>query len=264
MIVVKEMTPVLFEVGSIKFYSFGSFIALGALCAGLLLFRLAKSRRLKTHHLFDTVLYTILAGLIGGRLVYYFLYANQFRSIWQVLYFWQGGLVALGGIAIGFLVFLYMIKKEKDPIWQVLDIASLTMLLGWGIGKYGCHLSGCAVGRSAENIFTISGSYPIDLFSTIWALMCFIVLLFIWLRNKLSDGVVFFLGLEAFFLGELLIKTLRVDFGEGMARSEAVVMLGLIIMLYVLFWKLHGPRFERGRFDLAIKNLVFKRWPKRK
>ncbi len=258
-----NMTPVLFEVGNLKFYSFGTFIALGALAAGLMLVRLAKTRKLKTHHLFDTVLYTLLGGLIGGRIVYYFLYGNQFKSIFQVLYFWQGGLVALGGIAVGFLVFLYMIKKEKDPIWQVLDITAIALLLGWGVGKYGCHLSGCTVGRSAENILTINGNYPIDLFSTVWSLLCFLILLFVWIKNKLSDGVVFFLGLEALFLGELLIKTMRADFGEGMARTEAVILLALIVLLYLLFWKLHGPRFEKGRFGLAIRNVVFRRWPKK-
>ncbi|HUD20975.1 MAG TPA: prolipoprotein diacylglyceryl transferase family protein [Candidatus Saccharimonadales bacterium] len=257
------MTPILLQVGSVKLYSFGTFIALGALLGGLVMYRLAKIRRLKTHHFFDTVLYSLLAGLIGSRLVYYFLYQNQFQNAWQALLFWQGGLVALGGLSIGFLVFLYFIKKEKDPIWQVLDISAIALLLAWAVGKFGCHLSACSVGRTADNFLTINGSYPVDLFSAVWALLGFVVFTFIWFKNRLSDGVIFFLALEGLFLGELLIKTLEVDFGEGMARAEAVVLLALIVMLYLIFWRLHGPKFEKNRFGLAIKNFVFRKWPKR-
>ena len=256
------MRPILFEIGQFKFYSFGSFIALGAVVAGLFIVWAAKLRRLHTHHLFDTVLYTLLFGLLGGRLTYYFLYQNQFKNIWQVFYFWQGGLVALGGLVAGFLAYLYYIRQEKDPMWQMLDIGILGLLLGWTFGKFGCHLSTCTLGRTADNLFSINGAYPVDLFSLIWAGIIFIIMTLLWLKNKLSDGVVFFLGLEALFLGELLIKTLRADFGDGLARTEALVMLGLIIGIYLVFWRLHGPRFEKNRFGTMVRNLVFRHKPK--
>lgn len=256
------MRPILFEIGQFKFYSFGSFIALGAIVAGLFLVWAAKRRRLHTHHLFDTVLYTLLFGLLGGRLTYYFLYQNQFKNILQVLYFWQGGLVALGGLVAGFLAYLYYIRQERDPMWQMLDIGILGLLLGWTFGKFGCHLSTCTLGRTADNLFSLNGSYPVDLFSLIWAGAIFIVMTLLWLKNKLSDGVVFFLGLEALFLGELLIKTLRADFSDGLARTEALIMLGLIVAIYLIFWRLHGPRFEKNRFGTMVRNLVFRRKPK--
>lgn len=253
------MRPILFEIGRFKFYSFGSFIAIGTVAAGLFIFWAAKKRHLQTHHLFDTTLYTLLFGLLGGRLTYYFLYANQFKNIWQVLYFWQGGLVSLGALMAGFLAYLYFIRKEKDPIWQMLDIGILGLLLGWSLGKYGCHLSTCTVGRTADNLFSLSGSYPVDLFSLIWSGIVFIIMTIAWLKNKLSDGVVFFLGLEGLFLGELLIKTLKADFNDGLARTEALVMLGLIVGLYLVFWKIHGPRFEKNRFGTLVRNLVFRK-----
>lgn len=255
------MTPVLFEVGSFKFYSFGTFIALGAIVAGLFIFWAAKKRKLNTHHLFDTVLYTLLIGLIAGRIVYYFLYQDEFKTVWQVFYFWQGGLVGLGGIIAGFLAYLHFAKKSRDPIWQMLDIGGLGLLLGWGIGKFGCHLSNCTIGRSSE-FLAINGTYPVDLISTVWAVTLFAVMLLIWLKNKLSDGVIFFLTLEALFLGKLLIMTLRADFGDDLVRTEALIVLGLIIGIYLIFWKLHGPRFEKNRFGILVRNLVFRKKPK--
>jgi phosphatidylglycerol:prolipoprotein diacylglycerol transferase len=253
------MLPVLFELGKFKFYSFGTFIALGTVIGGLVLFWLAKKRRLKTHHLFDTVLYTLLLSLAGARLAYYFIYAKEFQSFWQVLYFWQGGLIALGGIIVGFLVYLYFIRREKDPIWQMLDIGALSFLVAWAVGKVGCFLSGCATGRLTESPLAINGAFPVDLFSIVWAAAVFVLLFRSWLKNKLSDGVIFFLAMEAFFLGELLIKTLKIDFAEDIVRIEAVSHLVIIVAIYLIFWRLHGPKIEKNQIGETIKNFVFRR-----
>lgn len=253
------MYPILLEIGKFKLYSFGTFIALGAITGGALGYWLAKRRRLKTHHIFDSVLYSLLFGLIAARIGYYFTYFDQFRSWKEIFYFWQGGLLALPALVVGFAVYIYILKKGRVLIWSMLDIAALGLLLGWGVGKVGCQLSSCNIGRPASGIFSISGSYPVDLFSIVWAIFLFVVLLSIYFKNRLTDGVVFFLSLEGLFLGELLIKTLRADFGEGIARIEALIYLGIIIGIYFVFWKVHGPKIERRSFAATLKNLVFRR-----
>ena len=64
------MQPVLFELGQFKLYSFGTFIALGGFVGGILLFRFLKRRKLRTTHLFDSILYTLLSALVGARITY--------------------------------------------------------------------------------------------------------------------------------------------------------------------------------------------------
>ncbi len=256
---VGKMLPVLFEIGKFKFYSFGSFIALGTIIAGIFVVRAAKSRKLQTHHLFDTILFTLLFALLGARISYYFVYMNQFQNFGQIFYFWQGGLIALGGIIAGFITYLYFINREKDPVWQMLDIGALGLLVAWAIGKLGCYLSACTIGRDASGFMAINGSYPVDLFSMVWASLLFIIILNAWVRNKLSDGVVFFLGMEGLFLGQLLLNTLGTDSGDGLIKVEAIITLTLIVLLYLIFWKLHGPKIERNRWGISIKNFVFHR-----
>ena len=250
------MQPVLFEVGQLKLYSFGTFIALGALIGGIVLFRILKYRKMRTSHLFDTVLYTLIIALIGARLTYYFAYQEQFKNFWQVFYFWQGGLLALGGILIGFYAFLRFNKKARQPTWEVLDVLSLSFLVGWAIGKIGCQLSSCTIGRSSESWIAINSMLPIDLISSIWAIIVFGVLLYVYLKDRLTSGVIFFLSTEAFFLGELLIKTLKADFGEGIVRAEAMIYLALIAITYLLFWRLHGPRLEKTTIQRFWGNLT--------
>ncbi len=250
------MQPVLFEVGQFKLYSFGTFIALGAFVSGLALFRLFKYRKLRTSHLFDTVLYSLIIALVGARLTYYFAYQEQFKNFWQVFYFWQGGLLALGGILIGFVAFLRFNKKARQPTWESLDALSLAFLVGWAIGKIGCQLSNCTIGRASDSWLAINGMLPIDLISSIWALIVFGTLLYVYFKDRLTNGVVFFLATEAFFLGELLIKTLKADFGEGIVRAEAMIYLALIAITYLLFWRLHGPKIERTALQRFFGNLL--------
>lgn len=253
------MKPILFQLGPINIYSFGALIALGAILGGMFAYWAAKKRRISIRHWFDTILYTFIAGIIGGRITYYFLYPEEFNGFWQLITIWQGGLLLLGALCLGFLCFLYQTKRLKEPVWQVLDIGALSLLIGWAIGKFGCHLSACSVGRSSQTFLSIDGAFPVDLFSSVWALIIFMIMVFAWLKNKLSDGVVFFLSIEALLLGDLLIKTLRLDFGTGLTRIEALIYLALIVLTYILFWKLHGPRVEKESFGTRIRNFVFRK-----
>jgi phosphatidylglycerol---prolipoprotein diacylglyceryl transferase len=252
------MYPVLFSIGKFKLYSFGSFIALGTLVAGYFLYRATRSRKLPTGYLFDVALYSVLSGLIGARLGYYLLYQDQFHSVWQVLYFWQGGLVALTGLLAGFATYLYLIRRERVPLWTMLDIGLLALLFGWAVGKFGCHLSACTAGKLG-GVFTVNGLYPVDLYSSLWAVLSGFVLLTLWRQQKLGEGVVFFLAAEALLLGELVLKTLKVDFGQGVAQLETVIYLLLIVGVYLFFWRLHGPKIDRSQLASSLKGLVRRR-----
>jgi len=253
------MKPILLQIGKFKLYSFGSLIALGALVGGWFFYRLACLAKLKTDRVFDIILYSLLFGLISARLGYYFAYQNQFQSFREVFLLWQGGLLALPGLVVGFLVFLHLIRQDKQPLWPILDIAGLSFLIAWSIGKFGCHLSGCTLGRPTDSFIAIESVFPTDLLSSLWAILLFVIMFIAYMRKRLSNGVVFFLAMEGLFLGELLIKTLRVDFGEGLARIEAMIYLGLIIMVYLVFWRLHGPRIQRQSLTANLKNFVYRR-----
>jgi hypothetical protein len=56
-------------------------------------------------------------------------------------------------------------------------------------------------------------------------------------------------------------KILKSDYGDGLVRVEAIVHLVLIVAVYLLFWRLHGPRIEKNRLT-NIRNFVFRKWRK--
>jgi prolipoprotein diacylglyceryltransferase len=249
------MYPVLLSLGKFKLYSFGTFIALGAITAGLVLYSLSRRRKVRTQAHFDLVLYSLLAGLVGARIGYYALYSEQFQNVWQIIYFWQGGLVALPGLIVGFAVFWRTLRLHALPVWTMLDAGMLSLLVGWGIGKFGCHLSACTIGRAAD-FLTINGMYPVDLLSVLWSLAVAAVLAVIWTTQRLGEGVIFFIGAEALLLGEFLLKTLKADFGQGLSQLETVTYLVLMVLIYVAFWRLHGPQLGAGKLSGKLRSLI--------
>jgi len=220
-------------------------IAIAALLAGLFAYWALKRHALTRKYLFDTVLYTLFFGLLGARIVFYLIYSDQFQSILQIFFIWQGGLVALGGILIGFLVFLHFLKKHPQRLWLVADIFALAFLLAWSVGKQGCVLSSCTAGKITESWLGINGTFPVDLLSSLWALFLFLLLGFVWLRQAMRDGAIFLLALEGYFLGELLIRSLKEDFSTGLGRAEAIIQLIIVVVIYIAYWRLYNPKMIR-------------------
>ena len=238
------MKPVLLTVGKLKIYSSGTFMALALIVGGLFYYFAARSRGVKTTQVFDTLLYVVVAGLIGSRLGYYLIYRDEFRHLGQFFLFWQGGFVALPGLILALALFIYLRRQQGEPIWKVLDILGLSFLLGMTIGHFGCYLASCTVGRPWTGFLAVEGLYPVDLFGAILMLLAFAILLVIWLSPRTREGIVFYLAIESYLLLELLLKTLQAQFGNSISKVESIVYLGLSVVAYLIFWWQFGPRWQ--------------------
>lgn len=82
-----------------------------------------------------------LAGIVGAKLYHVFedpsfLFAHPSELISQYGFAWFGGLIA------GVAAFIWIARRRKVPLLQVLDAGSAAAALGYGIGRIGCLLSG--------------------------------------------------------------------------------------------------------------------------
>jgi phosphatidylglycerol---prolipoprotein diacylglyceryl transferase len=82
-----------------------------------------------------------LAGIVGAKLYHVFenpalLMADPRELISQYGFAWFGGLIA------GTAAFVWVAKRRKIPLLDVLDAGSAAAALGYGIGRIGCLLSG--------------------------------------------------------------------------------------------------------------------------
>jgi phosphatidylglycerol:prolipoprotein diacylglycerol transferase len=88
------------------------------------------------------IAFPCLAGIIGAKL-YHVLESPRefFADPWHQL-FSQYGFAWFGGLLAGFLIYLWLAKRQKAPLLTMLDAGSPAAALGYGIGRIGCLLSG--------------------------------------------------------------------------------------------------------------------------
>jgi phosphatidylglycerol---prolipoprotein diacylglyceryl transferase len=82
-----------------------------------------------------------LAGIIGAKLYHVLedpglLLAHPSELISQYGFAWFGGLIA------GAAAFLWVARRRRVPLLEVLDAGSAAAALGYGVGRIGCLLSG--------------------------------------------------------------------------------------------------------------------------
>jgi phosphatidylglycerol---prolipoprotein diacylglyceryl transferase len=83
-----------------------------------------------------------LAGIVGAKL-YHVLEtpADLFADPWHQI-FSQFGFAWFGGLIAGFAAFVWLARRYKIPLLEMLDAGSPAAALGYGIGRIGCLLSG--------------------------------------------------------------------------------------------------------------------------
>ena len=90
----------------------------------------------------DIILIAALFGIIGSRL---------FSILENLDAFWEdplgqllsgSGLTIYGGLILAFIVVYAYIKRLGIPPRRMMDIASLALLIGYGVGRMGCQFSG--------------------------------------------------------------------------------------------------------------------------
>jgi phosphatidylglycerol:prolipoprotein diacylglycerol transferase len=177
----------------------------------------------------------------------------------------RSGLSIFGGLIVGTLAGLVCVRRWKLPLRPLLDAVAPAMMLGYGIGRIGCQVSGDGDWGSAANmalkpdwlptwlwaqtydnnifgeVIAAPGVYPAPIYETAMALVCFAVL---WKLRKhpFLSGWLFSVYLLLAGIERLLIEQIRVNpvfhvgrFNATQAEMIAVALIALgIVGLAVL------------------------------
>ncbi len=90
----------------------------------------------------DIILIAALFGVLGSRL---FSILENLDAFWEDPFgqlFSGAGLTIYGGLIVAFIVVFLYVRKIGIPPIHMMDIASLALLLGYGVGRMGCQFSG--------------------------------------------------------------------------------------------------------------------------
>lgn len=236
------MYPILFSIGSVHIYTHGLLMVIGATFGGFVIYLLAKQKRYNTSFLFDLLVYSFLAGLIGARILYVILYFNQFANFKEILLIWYGGLVSYGGIIGGLLVAYLILKAKRENIYKWFDIGIIGLLIGWAFGRIGCLLNGDSYGILSSSKIAIWGRIPTQVFESIWVVVLATGLYWFSTRKNSSNlptGFIFLTGIGAYSLGRFVIDFWRDEnkFLLGLKVGQLgslIVLIGSVVIIYLL------------------------------
>lgn len=172
------MWPTLFEIQSatqpIGVHTYGLMI-LAAFCGAFLLVHV-RAQRIGLHpdRLLPIYVAAAVGGLLGGRILYSIAVggaavmerSNGFFGALLAMatdpswLFSSGGFAVYGGVIGGTLTVAAVAHALGILPWKLADIAAPAVLLGMGIGRFGCLFAGCCHGAEVEAFTPVMGLLP--------------------------------------------------------------------------------------------------------
>lgn len=229
------MLPILFSIGIIPVSSFGLFLALGFLAAVFVSWRLARAYDLDESKILDLGLLIFFGGLIFARVYFVLLNLNYFTSLSRIfLINLYPGLSLWGSLIGGIIVIKILTAKSKLNFWQIMDIASIGLMLGLVFGGIGCFLGGCGYGIVSSSPIAISVVGLIGKRLPVSILEAPIYLFFfIWLWKTATrfhfNGKVLSIALMLLGLEKFLAEYFRVSIWQEQVIPLILFILGLVI-----------------------------------
>jgi len=141
-------------------HTYGLMLAIGFYSAWVLALRRARKEGVDGKHISDLLIYTIISGVFGARLLYVLTEWNTFESFWDIFRIWQGGLVFYGGLATGTATLIAVIVRRKLSIAKIADTLGPAIALGLMFGRIGCFSYGCCWGQTAPPHYPLAVQFP--------------------------------------------------------------------------------------------------------
>lgn len=140
------MDPILVQIGPLAIRWYGLFIATGVLLGIWWATAEAKRRDLDVDKFLDMIVYLVIAGLLGARLIYVLTSPSAFfgkGGDWvDALKIWQGGISIHGGI-LGIVIATWIYCRiNKLNMWAYLDIMTPAGAFGIIGGRIGNFMNG--------------------------------------------------------------------------------------------------------------------------
>lgn len=219
----------LFSIGPITVHGYGLMIAIGIIAAYLAAEYRAKKLHLEHQRIFDLLIWCVVGGMIGAKLLYYITILNEVLKDPKILLNVADGFVVYGGIIGGILAGFLFCKKYKLDFLKYFDLTMPSIALAQGFGRLGCLLAGCCYGLETKSPFHIIfenskfapngiALIPTQIISSGLDFLNFFVLIFLAKRKK-ADGQIAAFYLIFYSVGRFIIEFFRGDLVRGKVGS---------------------------------------------
>jgi len=235
---------------------YGVLLVAALLSALWLAGRLAKRQNLDPQKVQDLGIASIIAGLIGAKLLLVIIDFEQYRlSPRALLDVLQSGGVFYGGLLGAFPVAWWYIRKHGLPLFATLDVLAPAVALGQAVGRLGCFAAGCCFGAPStaawsvmfhsEDAHALVGVplgiplHPSQLYESFATFLLLFVLLAVLKKRKFEGQVaaLYFVAYAAlrfvleFFRGDVARGTV---FGGALSTSQFIALVVVFLTLAAL------------------------------
>lgn len=135
------MIPVLFEIGPLKVHSYGLMLGLAFILGNALMARDFKRRGWNPSIAGTITIIAVVTGIAGAKALHLIENWDEFLRHPSEA-FSPGGLTWYGGFVLGLIAVIWYVRRKGLPLLQFLDILGVALVLSYGVGRIGCHLSG--------------------------------------------------------------------------------------------------------------------------
>lgn len=260
------MYPELFRIGSFPVTTYGIWLALGMLFALFAASRLAARDGLKRDNIYDLGLWTLVGGLVGSKVLMFFVEENV--QVFTLDFLRSGG-VFYGGLIGGFLAVVVIVRYYKLPFWKVADAFAPAVALGQAFGRQGCFAAGCCWGKPTDLLWGVHFSklgneytgvpiygpdggvlhlHPTQLIESFTMLAVFGLLFWLHRRKKFDGQILIAYGI-IYSIFRFSIEFIRDDprgdlFGlttlTGLSTSQIVSLIVAASSVIFMIWRLRS------------------------
>jgi phosphatidylglycerol:prolipoprotein diacylglycerol transferase len=219
----------------------------------------------------DMAIVSTFAGIVGARVFDIFDNADRFLADPLSMILSRTGFSIYGGLCFGIIAAMIFVKRRSIPVIPMLDATAPSIMLGYGIGRLGCQVSGDGDWGIAANmtlkpnwlpdwlwaqtydgniagvIITPPGVYPTPIYEIGMAL-ALACLLWLLRFHKHRAGYLFSLFLLFAGFERILIEKIRVNarydlLGTYLTQAEAISLLLIVAGLGGVMGTLRTKRF---------------------
>jgi phosphatidylglycerol---prolipoprotein diacylglyceryl transferase len=261
-----DVDPNIAQLGPFLITWHGVFAVLGILAAARLGVWLAEKDGIDTAKMWDGVVWMVVIGLVGARLLYFWenyrLFEGQYYRVFLIN---EGGISQWGGLFGAMLGGFIWTQRTKISFWGLFDAAGAAAMIGLTIGRIGDVINGEHKGTPSNvpwavdyvNEHTLGQrNVPVHLEVGYEMVLCLGLLAIILpfhqrLKKRLPAGV---LGLTYFGLygiGRFFLSFLRLDPAVFLGLRQAQLASALMALIAVVAIPVLLMLARRGRLASA-------------
>ncbi len=239
------MYPTLFSAGPVEIRSWGVMLFISFILGIWLSQRRCRLQGINPQIVPDLAVVILICAIIGSRINYAVEHPKEFRSFFDFLAIWRGGLTFYGGFILATIGSIAYLKKKKISITLMMDIIAPALALGLCLTRIGCFLNGCCFGKPTKFFLGVKfppGSipyfyfpgekiHPTQLYESAFGLFMFFVLRRLE-RVNLPRGALFFVFTGGYGVWRFSIDFLR--FYEKQVRIGPLVETQIISIIVII------------------------------